>query len=216
MESDNSKSLYSAIGLGLRVAEKSNFGKRLLTFSNNPEWINLDDCLDFVSAVKKIRKAPWGMNTNFIAALDLILNTAIENNITPTTMGEMTLIIFSDMQIDSTIKYNNFNNENNENNIFSIFERIKLKYEDAGNKSIFKQPYPIPHIIFWNLRNTNEFPNLSETKNISMLSGSNTNLLNLFLNKGQQILKEITPWKLLQESLENKRYNDFNILKLNL
>ena len=48
MECDNFKPLYTAIGLGLRVAEKSKFGKRILTFSQNPEWVNLEDCKDFI------------------------------------------------------------------------------------------------------------------------------------------------------------------------
>ena len=57
---------------------------------------------------------------------------------------------------------------------------------------------------------TNGFPNLSETKNTSMLSGSSANLLNLFVDKGPKILNELTPWKLLQQCLENQRYNDFD------
>ena len=92
MEADNCKCLYSAIGLGLRVAEKSIFGKRVLTFSNEPKWVNLDDCTDFVACIKKIREAPWGMNTNLQAALDMILKAAIENHIDPDILKETTLI----------------------------------------------------------------------------------------------------------------------------
>ena len=47
MESDNNVPLYSAIGLGLRIAEKSKIGKRALTFSASPSWINLEDCRRF-------------------------------------------------------------------------------------------------------------------------------------------------------------------------
>jgi len=218
MEIDNCNPLYSAIGLGLRVAEKSTFGKRVLTFSNNPEWVNLDDCKTFVDSVKKIRRAPWGMNTNFMAALDLILNTAISSKISPESLGETTLVIFSDMQIDAAISSKsvyNYNNSTKENSsdLNTLFDNIKLKYEEAGKRSIFKKAYPVPHIIFWNLRSTNGFPNLSQTKNTSMLSGTSANLLNLFIDKGPKILDELTPWKLLQECLENERYNDFNILK---
>ena len=214
METDNYKPLYSAIGLGLRVAEKSSFGKRVLTFSNNPEWVNLDDCKTFVESVKKIRRAPWGMNTNFIAALDLILNTAISSGISPELLGETTLVIFSDMQIDQAI--NSYSSTKNNSNLNTLFENIKTKYDEAGKRSIFQKAYPVPHIIFWNLRSTNGFPNLSETKNTSMLSGSSANLLNLFIDKGPKILDELTPWKLLQECLKNKRYNDFDILNKNL
>ena len=83
MDADNYLPLYSAIGLGIRIAEKSKLGKRLLTFSAKPRWVNLDDCPDFVSMLQKIKSSDWGMNTNIRSALDLILNTAISNNIAP-------------------------------------------------------------------------------------------------------------------------------------
>ena len=36
-------------------------------------------------------------------------------------------------------------------------------------KTKFKKEYKVPHIIFWNLRTTDGFPNLTETKNTSMI-----------------------------------------------
>ena len=42
-----------------------------------------DNCVDFVDCVSTIRHAGWGMNTNFYAALDLILDTAIKNSVSP-------------------------------------------------------------------------------------------------------------------------------------
>ena len=198
MECDNGKPLYSAIGLGLRVAEKSKFGKRVLTFSQQPTWINLENCSDFVECVAEVRKAPWGMNTNFYAALDLILQTAIKNNVHPDQLKKTTLVIFSDMQIDQAGDSKD-----------SFFDNIKSRYREAGLKSVYKTPFTVPHIIFWNLRTTSGFPSLSSTPNTSMISGSSGNLLILFLDKGTHVLEELTPWKLLQESLNNSRYSEF-------
>ena len=45
-----------------------------------------------------------------------------------------------------------------------IYDNIKQKYHDAGMKS-FGIPYNPPHILFWNLRSTSGFPNLSTEKN---------------------------------------------------
>ena len=208
MQCDNNFPLYSAIGLGLRVAEKSKLGKRVLTFSHKPEWINLDDCNNFVESVKKIQNAPWGMNTNFRAALKLILDTAIKNNIPPEEMKDMVLVIFSDMQIDQGI---------DKTSMHSMFELIEDDYHKAGLKTEYNTPYPIPHILFWNLRTTNGFPNLCKTKNTSMLSGGSSKLLNLFAEKGMNILAEITPWKMLQECVNNTRYKELeNYLKSEL
>ena len=51
MEDENSNPLYSAIGLGIRIAEKSKIGKRVMTFNSTPTWVNLSQCSDFVSMV---------------------------------------------------------------------------------------------------------------------------------------------------------------------
>lgn len=199
MECDDNVPLYSALGLGIRIAEKSKLGKRLLTFSANPTWINLEEYNDFVSMVHMVRKAPWGMNTNFRAALDLILDTAISNNINPEDMKNMSLIILSDMQIDQSQN----KNEKNE----PMLEMMKQKYYDAGLRTIYNTPYEVPHIIFWNLRSTSGFPSLSSNENVSMMSGNSPALLNAFCNNGVNELKEITPWKMLLKELSNKRYN---------
>ena len=200
MECDNSRPLYTAIGLGLKVAENSIFGKRILTFNAKPEWINLDNCVDFVDSVATIRHAGWGMNTNFYAALDLILETAVKNSVSPEIMKNTNLVIFSDMQIDQATGSQDK----------SLFDQISLKYQQAGLRSMYRRPYTLPHIIFWNLRTTSGFPQLSSTLNTSMLSGSNSNLFDLFQEKGSNFLEELTPWKLLQESLNNKRYEKFD------
>ena len=84
MTEDNSNPLYSAIGLSIRVAEKSALGPRIMTFSEVPSWIQLgtEDSDTFVKQVAKVRKAHWGMTTNFYAAIDLI-RKGIEDNKLP-------------------------------------------------------------------------------------------------------------------------------------
>ena len=187
MECDDCGPLYSAIGLGIRIAEKSNFGKRVLTFSSEPSWVNLDS-FNFVEAVKEVRKAPWGQNTNFRAALELILKTAVECNVPAVDMQNMTLIILSDMQIDMC--------RTGDNDI--LFETMRKKYAQYN--------YNLPHIVFWNLRNTNGFPNLSSQENTSMMSGVSPTLLNKFCENGVDELKSLTPLEGLKQQLDNKRY----------
>ena len=210
MEEDNSNPLYSAIGLGIRIAEKSKLGKRVLTFNSTPTWVNLSQCSDFVSMVDKIKSSPWGMNTNFKAALDLILDSAISNNIAPDDMTNMTLIILSDMQIDNAHGYAR---ESPDDSMFKIMEK---KYHDAGVRSIYNQPYSVPHIVFWNLRYTSGFPSLSTTKNTSMMSGNSPVLLNAFCNHGIESLKEINPWNMLVQEVSNERYNHLENIVTNL
>jgi len=205
MEDQNYVPLYSAIGLGLRVAENSKLGKRVLTFSSHPEWINLDNCVDFVDMVNKTRGANWGMNTNFQAAFDMILNMAISKNISPYEMEDLVLLILSDMQIDRAGNAN-----------VSMFEMMKQKYADAGMRTRYEVPYKLPHIVFWNLRSTEGFPSISRTENTTMISGNSPVLLNTFSKKGMIALKEMTPWSMFTEQLNNDRYNYLDTIITNL
>jgi len=184
-----------AIALGIRIADKSVLGKRVMTFSTKPTWVNLESYSDFVSQVEVVRRADWGMSTNFYAALDTILDAILTNKMDPDDVQDMILVILSDMQMDAADKHG-----------LALYDSIKLKYQEAGLRSEYKKPYKPPHILFWNLRSTGGFPSLSTQQNASMLSGFSPALLNLFCDKGLDALQSCTPWSVLEQTLENERY----------
>jgi hypothetical protein len=184
-----------AISLGIRIAEKSLLGKRVMTFSSKPTWINLEPYPDFISQVEVIRRSEWGMNTNFYAALDLILDAIISNKMAPEDVQDMVLVILSDMQMD----------EGDNCNKQTLYETMRVKYVNEGIR-VNGVPYKPPHILFWNLRSTTGFPTLSNQRNTSMMSGFSPILLNLFCEQGLDVLQSCTPWSLLIKSLENERY----------
>lgn len=188
-----------AIALGIRIAEKSLLGNRVMTFSANPSWVNLDSCVDFISKVEVIQRAEWGMNTNFQAALDMILDAIIQNQMAPEDVQDMVLVILSDMQMDAGDKCDKK----------VLYDIMKDKYEAAGIR-VHGAPYKPPHILFWNLGSTNGFPSLANQKNASMMSGFSPALLNLFCEQGLTALESCTPWSLLNKSLENERYKIMN------
>jgi hypothetical protein len=186
--------MHAAIGLGIRVAEKSIIGNRVLTFSETPAWVNLDGAKDFVSKVGIIRKANWGGNTDFYAALKLILDVIVKNKIPHEEVEGMTLAIFSDMQMDCSIGGRNKQ---------MMFEKIDEEYKCAGIK-MNGIPYKTPHILFWNLRVTNGFPSLSTQANTSMMSGFSPALLNTFCENGAHAFRD--PWLMLMTTLSKTRY----------
>ena len=208
METDEMKPLLSAIGLGLRVAEKSKLGKRVMTFNATPEWIKLDDKEDFVEDVKKIKKIPWGMNTNFHKCMDLILDTVVENKLAAEDVENLILAVFSDMQFD-----NAENNLSTEERFGSktVREILDKKYHDAGMK-VCGKPYKVPKIVFWNLRVTRGFPVLSYHEGYAMMAGYNPTALNEFTEKGIDALKSFTPWNILMKMLDKERYNKLSEL----
>jgi Mg-chelatase subunit ChlD len=184
-----------AIALGIRIAEKSVLGKRIMTFSANPTWVNLEPYPDFISQVQVVKDAEWGINTNFYAALDLILNAIVQNKMAPEDVQDMVLVILSDMQMDQGDRCDKQ----------VLYDKMKAKYEAAGIR-VNGVPYEPPHILFWNLRSTSGFPSLANQPNASMMSGFSPTLLNLFCEQGLDALQSCTPWSLLVKSLENERY----------
>lgn len=213
--------MNAAIALGCRVAEKSCLGKRIMTFSAEPNWINLDDCNTFTEMVKKIIiESNAGYNTDFYKALNLILLAIEENKIPAEEVENMVLAIFSDMQIDDNL-YITFNTMHNylysDNNLTqfqkenvhkewnTLYEKIKKQYHAVGMR-LYNKPMNPPHILFWNLRNTTGFPSLSTQQNMSMMSGFDPTILNKFCEHGIDALKEMTAWSMFTEQLNNPRY----------
>lgn len=188
--------LMVAIALGIRIAEKSLLGKRVMTFSATPSWINLDNCDNkFTSMVEKIDNSDWGMNTNFASALKMILDAIESNKLHPNDVEDMVLVILSDMQIDQADRGASK----------SMYEYMEKIYKDSGMR-VWGKPYKPPHILFWNLRYTNGFPSLTSQKNASMMSGFSPSLLNMFCEEGMTSLQSCTPWSLFIKSLANERY----------
>jgi hypothetical protein len=187
--------LCAAIALGIRIAEKSGLGKRVMTFSAKPSWVNLEGHDDFVSQVNVIRSAEWGMNTNFYSALDTILSAIILNAMPPEDVQDMVLVVLSDMQMDSGDACDKQ----------VLYDKMKAKYEAAGIR-VHGKPYKPPHILFWNLKSTSGFPSLSTQMNCSMMSGFSPALINSFCDQGITSLEACTPWSVLEKNLENQRY----------
>ena len=210
--------LYAALSLGIRVAEKSILGKRVMTFSAEPAWINLDGYDTFTDMVGAIMKKSntAGLNTNFYKALDLILTVIEEKRIPAADVENMILAVFSDMQIDDNLHVMTSTGSQSYNPTEAqkveargkwaiMHEQIKTKYAEVGMR-MYGQPLNPPHILFWNLRKTNGFPTLSTEAGCSMMSGFDPTILNMFCELGIEALKDMTPYKTLLKLLDNPRY----------
>ena len=138
------------------------------------------------------------MNTNFAAALKMILDAIVSQKLKPEDVEDMVLAIFSDMQVDQADPRST-----------SLMTSIEAQYAEAGQR-LWGKPFKAPHILFWNLRSTSGFPSLSTQKNASMMSGFSPALLNLFCEEGLSALQSCTPWSLFIKSLNNERYQSLD------
>jgi hypothetical protein len=125
----------------------------------------------------------WGMNTNLQAVFDLILHKAREHNLAPEEMPG-TILILSDMEWDKSMRGT------------SNHDAIIQKYHGAG--------YPLPKIVYWNLRaNTVDFPVPNcNLPNVALISGFNTSLLKSVMNGD-----DISPYGVLRSTIDHPRYD---------
>lgn len=207
--------LFSSIGLGIRASEMTHpaFRNRVLTFGDQPQWHIFGEGENFTDKVQKIKNVSTGLGTNFYRALKMILDVIIQNEIPPKDVESMILGVFSDMQINAVMRSCNTISKDMQDHIIpgatimdTMFNVIEKMYADAGMRSKYKQQYKAPHILLWNLRNTDGFPVSSTTKNVTMLSGFSSVLLNAVCDKGIDSLKEFTPRRMLRDILNCERY----------
>lgn len=142
--------LEIAISLGLYFADKNKgkFKDTFLTFSRTPKLVNLKGNIN-----QKIDQMNTGevANTDLNKAFDLILKTAVDNNVPQTEMPE-TLVIFSDMQFDQGVVHDD-----------SAIEMIARKYQAAG--------YELPKVVFWNLNAYDNVPVKFDKSGTALVSG---------------------------------------------
>jgi len=172
------------ISLGLYCAEKNTgvFKDLILTFSESP-------CLEHVkgNVVQKalqLSTAAWGMNTDLHKAFDLVLRTAVNGKVKPEDMPA-TLLIFSDMQFDCCVRFDD-----------SAIEMIRRKYNNAG--------YEMPQVVFWNLNAYSNVPVKYNEQGVALVSGFSPSILKAILSNK---LERFTPETVMLEAVMSDRYN---------
>lgn len=91
-----------AVGLGLYLADKNKsvFKNSFITFSGDPEVVVLSDS-NLSDKVKITRKSNWGGTTDIAKAFELILDSAVSNQLKQEDLPEY-LVVLSDMQFDGS------------------------------------------------------------------------------------------------------------------
>jgi len=143
--------LEIAVSLGLYFADKNKgkFKDCFLTFSDKPQLLNLKGSIN--KKIDQMVSSDWGMSTNLHGAFTQILDTAVKNKVSQAEMPE-TLMIFSDMQFNACVKYDD-----------SAMEMIARKYAEAG--------YDLPKVVFWNLNASGNAPVKFDKGGTALVSG---------------------------------------------
>lgn len=153
-----------SIALGLLISEVSSgpFNNMIITFESNPKFHHVTG-ETFQERVRNVSRMSWGGSTNFQAALQLVLDMAIKENVPQSDMPDK-LFVISDMQFNQA-----------DSNYSTNHQALVEKFTKAG--------YECPMIIYWNVRsNTTDFPALADTPGVALLAGYSPSLLKVVMD----------------------------------
>lgn len=190
---DTSSSMWGtpmnvAISLGMYCAERARgpFANHYISFASRPQLIKVEG-VDFVDKVYRIYATNLVDNTNLEAVFDLLLDTAIRNNVSQSDIPE-NIIIISDMQIDEA--RSSWYARNAVLPVNTVMETARAKWAAAG--------YTLPHLIYWNVdARRNTF--LDDGENVSYVSGFSSSTF-------EQVMSGKTGVDLMLEKLMSDRY----------
>ena len=172
-----------AQSLGLYFAEKNKgaFANHFITFSTRPQLVEVKGTT-LLEKLRYIHSFNEVADTNIQAVFELILKTAVNNNIPQSEMPER-IIIVSDMEFNCCVREGRTTN----------FEYAKKMFEEAG--------YSLPKVVFWNVASRKQqLPVTQNEQGVTLVSGCNARLF-------EQILTDNTnPYTYMMEIVESPRY----------
>lgn len=173
-----------AVSLGLYLADKNKgkFKDTFLTFSSKPQLMHLKG--NVVQKYQQMVDSLWEMNTDLHAAMDKILQTAVEGNVPQEEMPAM-LLILSDMQFDQCARYDD-----------TAMKMIERKFSDAG--------YVVPQIVFWNLNASDNVPVKANKQGAALVSGFSPSIVKAIL---EAEMDNFTPEGIMLKTVMNTRYD---------
>jgi Domain of unknown function (DUF2828) len=209
-----------ALGIGISEITHPAFQNMVMTFSHIPEWFRLSPDDTIVEKVQKLERAPWGMNTDFEKAYDLVLQVCRDNRLGREDMP--CLIVFSDMQFDQASTAGSRGAGSRGEGHQLMFDHIRSHVKTVATELGWEDKEPTP-IVFWNLRNTGGHPVDKDTPGTVLLSGFSPSLLKLVMN-GEALKEEevevvqkdgtvvtekvrVTPEEILLKMLEDPMYD---------
>lgn len=183
----NVTALDVANALAIYFAEHSSgeFKDKYITFSSRPQFVDFSNASTLREKISIALKHNEVADTNIEAVFDLLLKTAIDNNLSQEEIPTNVLIL-SDMEFNGAVSYSCRRK--------TLFREIEQKWNDAG--------YKMPRCVFWNiLSRTGTLPvNKHENFPVALVSGFSPAICNMVLSG------ELDPFKCLVEQLNSDRY----------
>ena len=215
--------IFVSVSLSLVLASlaKPPFDGGFITFSDEPEYIQVNLKQSLQEQVKVFDDSPQGCNTDFRAVfIDLLLPLAVKNKIKQEDMIKR-LFVFSDMQFDEARELNDPDYKGKPvkpDPWETTYDFIEDAYSKAG--------YKTPEIVFWDLNATTRPKTVeveSKRKGVAMMNGFSPALLKVFMGEevgGEE--EKVSEWEdvmTVDETStvtvveEEDEFNPINVLK---
>lgn len=175
-----------ANALAIYFAERSSgeFKDKYITFSSRPQLVDFSNAKSLHDKIQIALRHDEVADTNIEATFDLILRTAVNNNMSQEDMPKNILII-SDMEFNSATGWHHPTE--------TLFNTIAKKYATHG--------YKLPRLVFWNVNSrTGAIPVKENDLGVALVSGFSVNIVNMVMSN------KLDPYECLLDVLNTERY----------
>ena len=176
--------LYSAVGLAIYFAQRNKgaFHNLWMNFSDKPHF-NVIKGERLENIINSMNFDDWMGGTNLHAALSLVLDVAVKNNIPQNDMPK-SIVIISDMEINQCTS-----------KTWTFYDQMAEEFSEAG--------YQIPSIVFWNVESRHDIYHSDNTrKGVQLVSGQSTSVFKTLMS-----LVDLNPVEAMEMVINSDRYS---------
>jgi hypothetical protein len=205
----DAKSSVSALdvanALAIYFAERSSgqFKDKYITFSERPQFVDFSKCDSLHAKLQTARAHNEVANTNIEKVFDMILTTAVINDL-PQEDLPANILIISDMEFDSCATtgepvrrhgyWGDYWDSTRKAPTQTLFDTIARKYDKCG--------YKMPRLVFWNVNSrTGTIPVKENDLGVALVSGFSVNVAKMVMSG------KTDPFECLLETLNSERYD---------
>lgn len=190
-----------ALSLVLASLARPPFNGGFITFSSQPEYVQLDLTQSLRDTIVKMQRAQWGMNTDLNAVFTkLLLPLAIKNKVPKEDMIKR-LFVFTDMQFDAGA-----GTQRDAVQWETNYDVVERAYREAG--------YDVPQIVYWDLcvRGQGTVEVQAERRGVAMMNGFSPAMMKVFMGESEE------DWESVAEDGETKtvveeEFNPVNVMR---
>lgn len=190
----NVMAIEVANALAIYFSERSSgqFKDNYITFSENPQLVDFSNAKSLREKIEIASRHSEAANTNIEAVFDLILQTAINKNMTQDELPQ-NILILSDMEFDGCVECNGSSRWNVNRPTKRLFEVFAERYAEHD--------YKLPRLVFWNIcSRTGTIPVKENDLGVSLVSGFSPAVVKMVLSNSTD------PLECLLEQLNSERY----------